>query len=346
MNKNIEHIFKYMSVYMSASLDIHSSFVLVMKRARPGHLSEILKKIELDMKSGKPLHESFAHLKRSKYIDEVCWSLVSTAEQSGSISASFMRVSEYISQRLKMRSSLAGALMYPVGMLLVSLSMVYFLISVVFPKIIPLFSSMNVQLPLTARSIMVTSKAISEYGIYGLSLAAIVCAACAYLFARDENFRRISQQFYVSLPYIGKIAKTKEHHRISLILGLLMHNGKTLHEAVTISAGASSMLPFRAALRNIAESLQAGRSMAEGLEKYGLFPQDWIDLVTVGESTGTLPKTFSDLSAVYSEKYKDDIQTLVRVSEPAALACSALAVLVVALAVIQPMYSLIQHINN
>lgn len=334
-----------MSVYMNASLDIHSSLHLVQKRIRNRKIQQVFEKVSADIQNGKPVREAFIHLKHEKHLDPVAWSMLLASEQSGNISHSCLYISDYIKEHIKMKSSLFGALVYPIGMMCASLSMVFFLITMVFPKIIPMFASMGVALPVTARAIVSLSHFISTWGIHMLISVLFLGVAALYLFFKNEYVRHRIQSLILRAPYIGRILKAKEYNRIALTLGLLMNNHKTLHEATELAMNASYLLPFRQSLGEIIAHLQIGQKMSDRLSSEKLFESEWPDLVSVGELTGTLPKTFSDISLIYSEKYKDGIANLIRISEPAALLCSAFVVLIVSLAVIQPMYSLIQHIN-
>lgn len=331
---------------MNAGIDMSASISMVSRRIKYKKVRMVLESVQHDISEGRSIKESFVHLARGGFIDSVVVSMLDTAENSGNISKTFMNISEYIKEHLKTKSSLIGALVYPVGMFLSSMTMIYFLLVFIFPKILPLFSSMNVSLPFSARIILDLSHFLNEWGIYLVCLGILVSCTVTYLYFRRDTFRHTVQIFTLKLPYIGSIIRSKEYSGISRSVGILMQNSKTLAESLYTTSESSKLLPFKRSLFNILVSIESGKKISEEFSNESIFDTEWVDLLSVGEVTGSLPKAFLDISVLYGEKYKDNIQTLVRVSEPLALICSAFVVLIVALAVIQPMYSLIQHMHG
>ena len=346
MNKEIQYIFKYISVYMNAGIDMSASISMVSRRIKHKKIRIVLDSVQQDISEGRSIKESFIYFSRGGFIDSVIVSILDTAENSGNISNTFMNISEYIKEHLKTKSSLIGALVYPVGMFLSSMTMIYFLIVFIFPKILPLFSSMNVNLPLSARIILGLSHFLNEWGMYLVCLGMLVLCTVSFLYLKKDSFRHIVQMLTLKLPYIGSILRSKEYSGISRSVGILMQNNKTLAESLYTTSESSKLLPFKRSIFNILISVESGKKVSEEFSNESIFDTEWVDLLSVGEVTGSLPKAFLDISTLYAEKYKDNIQTLVRVSEPLALVCSAFVVLIVALAVIQPMYSLIQHMHG
>lgn len=346
MNKEIQYIFKYLSVYTNVGVDIQEALGMVGRRIKHKNISSVLESVRRGITEGKSVKESFAHLSRGGFIDSVIESILDTAENSGDIPKSFMNISEYIKEHLKTKASLIGALIYPVGMFIASMTMIYFLIVMIFPKILPLFSSMNVTLPLSARIILGISNFLNSWGICLVLFSIIVSCTMSFLYLKKDVFKFFIQTFVLKLPYIGSIIRAKEYISISRSIGLLMQNHKTLAESLYTASESTKVLPFKGSLFNVLVSIESGKKVSDQFMSEDIFDDEWVDLLSVGEVTGSLPKAFSDISALYSERYKDNIQTLVRVSEPLALICSAFVVLIVALAVIQPMYSLIQHMHG
>ncbi len=346
MIKEQQEICKYISMYLYSGIDLDTSLELVIKRIRHKKLRKIWQNIRIDIQSGKTLRDSCIPLRDLKLFDSVEWSIFASAEFSGNLAETFTTIGRNIKDRLKLAASLFGILLYPVGMILASGGMIFFLLTVVFPKITPMFSSMNIQLPVTARVLLFSSNFLLKNMWQILTILSLIIISCVILYNRKENFRYAVHRAILSVPIYGRLIKYKIYDQISSAVYILMNNRKTLIESITTMRGTIKSLPFKVELADIVTNLEMGQSVPGLFQKSLLFDSEWFDLLTVGERTATLPKAFGDLALYYKEKNKEMIELIMRVSEPLALGASAFVVLIIALAVIGPMYSLIEHINT
>jgi type II secretory pathway component PulF len=366
MSKSLQYIFKYLSVYISASLDINSSIDLVCRRLKHKKLLKIFESVREKIRSGKSFKEAFSVLKDNRIIDGVTWSLISSAEYGGNIAGACQAISKHIEERAKTKSSLVGALAYPAGMFLASMCMTLFLITVAFPKITPLFKSMNAPIPTTTRYMLDLSYFISNWGMYAFVLLAGVALMLTHLYFKESAFKYKTQFVLLKVPVLSSILLYREYVNIASAIAILLKNHKTLEEAMDVAIEACSFAPVAAELRSILACVSSGQKISTAFDSAGksgaapvpalglgffsrrqsFFKEEWIDLISVGEITGSLPQSFSDVSSLYEIRYKDAIQILVRSSEPVALCCTAAVVLIIALSVITPMYSIIQQVQT
>lgn len=365
MNKPLLYAFKYLSVYISASMDINSSIDLICRRLKHKRLLKIFESIKENIRAGKSFKEAFAILKDNKVIDGVTWSLISSAEYGGNIAGACNAISRHIEERAKTRSSLFGALAYPAGMFLASVCMTLFLITVAFPKITPLFKSMNAPVPAMTQYMLSLSYFISNWGIYVFALVGFMFLALVRLYFREAAFKYNAQAFLLNVPILSSILLYREYVNAASSISVLLKNNKTLEEAIGVAVESCGFAPVAAELQSILTRVVSGQRISaafesgansERIQRSGIigflmrrgtyFRDEWTDLISVGEITGSLPQSFSDISALYEIRYKDAVQVLVRSSEPVALCCTAVVVLIIALSVITPMYSIIQQVQN
>ncbi len=159
-------------------------------------------------------------------------------------------------------------------------------------------------------------------------------------------FKYTIQRCVLHIPIVSKIFLYKEYSSVASSLEILLKNNITISESLHTTKEVCSFLPLTAQLSDIHKRIREGQKVSVSFEKESLFDSEWVDFITVGEMTGGLADSFKDICTLYQERYKDSVQLLVRLSEPTALFCTAVVVLIIALSVITPMYAIIQQVQN
>lgn len=346
MKSILQRTFKYLSIYVAASMDIASAIDMVSKRITHKKLRHLFRDIQNNIRAGKSIKDAFYILKKEKLLDSVSWAIFVSAERSGNTGDAFSAISKNMEYQSKNKMSLIGALAYPVGMFLASIGMTVFLVTVAFPKITPLFKSLNAPIPKMTSYILYISKCISEWGVFALLVSIPICFLVVYIYRTHTPFAYTVQVYLLYIPVISQIILYKEYTSIASSLKILLKNNTTLSDSLQIVIETCSFIPLRQQLLTINERIQLGQKISTSFEKEILFRAEWVDFVTVGEMTGGLSESFEDICTLYQERYKESVQLLVRLSEPIALFCTAVVVLVIALSVITPMYAIIQQVQQ
>jgi type IV pilus assembly protein PilC len=137
----------------------------------------------------------------------------------------------------------------------------------------------------------------------------------------------------------------REYYRISISLYSLLYSKVPLPEALSMCAESSSFVSFKESLKRIQLEIESGKKFSDSVIQESLFEQEWPHMCSVGEMTGSLPSIFHDLSLFYEKQFSERLILLARWTEPVSLFLSAVVILLVALSVLQPMYSIIQYIH-
>lgn len=346
MKNSLQHTFKYLAIYLGASLDIESAIELVCRRMKHKKMLVLFTSIKENIKQGKNTKDSFTILREKKLLDSVSWAIFTSSEKGGNIKDAFLAISQNIEERTKNKMSLVGALAYPVGMFSASLCMTIFLVTVAFPKITPLFKSMNAPIPTTTLYLLNFSNFVLDWGLYLLFILSALLFTTIYLYNKNPVFKYRFQSLMLRVPIFSKILLYREYSSIASSLEVLLKNNITLSDSLKVAGQVSTLEPLIFQLSRIYDRVQSGQKISNALEKETFFSDEWVDLVTVGEMTGRLADSFKDLAHLYQMRYKDTVQVLVRVSEPLALFGTAVVVLVIALSVITPMYAIIQQVQG
>ena len=342
MNRDTYSFFKYLSLYLTSSLDIVSAASLTHKRIRTKKLKSALTKIIASLESGVSTIDSFEILYTHKYIDSVIWTMLVSSYKAGMFDRACHMVAEYQKVKISMNKSFMSSLAYPIGVLMSSFLMIYFLITIIFPKILPLFNSLHMPLPFATKCIVFVSNILNSKLYFGICIFLVAIAITLIFFLRKTRY--VERYIFLNIP-CSYIFLPREYYRISGSLYSLLYSRVSLPEALTMCAESSPYFEFKNALHRVRTHVESGKKLSTSIEQEKYFEHEWIHMCSVGESTGSLPSIFHDLSIFYEKQCSERLMLLARWTEPLSLFLSAVVILLVALSVLQPMYSIIQYIH-
>ena len=302
--------------------------------------------MQQSIKDGKSLRTAFHGLYEKKIIDSVTWSLISIADNSGDVSSLFKSIAEYTKEKRESQYALFTSLMYPVGMISLSFCMVIVLITVIFPKMMPLFKSMNADIPFLTHMMIQVSELLVQYMYIIVGLVILTVTSCIYAIQTKRSVRKFFHQTLLTIPVISDILLFRILYSVSFTSALLMRSGRSITDICSILSDTSSYIPIQESLIQVGTDISEGKSVSSAFSRASYFNHEWNNLIHIGEHTGKLPEMFKDMSTIYKNKHMELSKIVSKLSEPIALLITGAVVLVVALSVVQPMYSILNVIQK
>jgi general secretion pathway protein F len=270
---------------------------------------------------------------------EIYRATIAASEQSGHLDAVLERLADYTDNRQQLRSRTTAALLYPVLLFIVCLTIVFFLLVSVVPKIVEVFRNSNAELPLLTQILIASSDFMRAYGLY----LVIAIAAAIILFVRSlriEANRRRWHHFLLRLPLIGKVVRAGNTARFARTLSTLTASTVPVLEALRISGEVVTNLPMRKAVDDAAVRVREGAAIGRSLGQSRLFPPMMIHLISSGETSGELD-TMLERAAVHQERELDSIlQAVVGLLGPVMILVMGGMVLLIVLAMLMPIFQL------
>jgi type IV pilus assembly protein PilC len=278
--------------------------------------------------------------------DKITASLVSVGENSGTLTQELARIAEHLDKARELRTKILTALLYPVILVAGTLGVTVYMLFVLIPQLLPLFESLDVDLPFATKVVIAISEVLTSHGL--LILVGSVAAVVAFvLLLRLARFRFAMERAILATPFIGDMYLKVQVAQFARIIGTLLAAGLTIVEAMAIAADSTPNLVYQAALREIAAEIQEGRSVSSYLAKHSaLFPPFITQMIGVGEETGTLDDTFLFV-AEFAEREVDDMtKVLATTLEPLLMIVMGGIVGFIAIAVITPIYRLTEGLTR
>jgi type II secretory pathway component PulF len=272
--------------------------------------------------------------------------LIRVGETSGTLSENFRYLAEELEKKGELQSKIRGAMAYPIIILFATLGITGLLSFFIFPKILPVLTSLNTELPLSTRMFIAASTFLFNYGVWMLLLMVAIVVAFFFLL-RVRRFKLAWHSIILKIPYVGRLSTEINIIGLSRTLNLLLHGGVKIVEALDITADTLSNLVYQDEVRRIAESVRRGEPMSRSMiNNPRLFPSTYSQMSSVGENTGKLDETMVFLANFYESELDNSTKSMSNVLEPALLLVMGGVVMFVALAIITPIYSVTQKLGR
>jgi type IV pilus assembly protein PilC len=282
--------------------------------------------------------------KHPKVFPPIFVSMVHAGEQSGTLAEALKAVGTQLDRAYALERRIKGALIYPAVILFAMVLIGVLMFLFVVPTLMNTFAELNVELPLPTRIVLGISNIIQHQGLWVL-LGIIVVSVCASWWARQPRGKSFVHSFLLKLPIIGLLVQEVNTARTSRTLSSLLNAGVNVLESVTITADVIQNVHFRAVLVKASEAIKKGRPMSDVFaENLKLYPVFFSEMMSVGEETGKTSEMLLGVARYYEEDVEQKTKDMSTVIEPFLMIIIAAAVGFFAIAMISPMYSLVNAI--
>jgi type IV pilus assembly protein PilC len=304
----------------------------------------ILRSIGADLENGSPLARALARFPRTFSGFEVA--IVRMGEASGMLSSNLEYLAEELRKADMLRKKLLGSLAYPAVIAIATLLITGFLTLYLFPRIMPVFLSLRIELPITTRAVIALSSFLMHWGVWlALAFAGMVLALTIGI-RRNTGVRMRCASLALATPLIGPLLKSYHLATALRTLGRLLGSGMPLSEAAALTARAVQHPLYQRAYENLESVIARGERISQSLGRTPtLFPAIVVQMIAVGERSGTLSDTLLYLAELYETEVDDRTRILSTLMEPALMILMGIVVGFIAVSIIAPIYGITDHLH-
>jgi type II secretory pathway component PulF len=338
-------------MYLSASLSLSESLILVEEQSENRVVKKTIAHWREVIENGQTLESAFS-LSDVESIGVLKMSAMSIqsagiGERSASLSNSLKSASVQIEKNLETRKKVFGAMAYPLTILIGTSGLVLGLVLFVFPRVIPLFESLDVKLPFATRVLIFFHAVITQYWVY-IVLTTIVLImltfGCLKYFIR---LRRLVETLIVRLPVVGVVIRTKNVSLIFDSLHTLIKGGEQLSDSLIFVSKIIPFYEYQRVLEILADEVTNGRHISDYIRsEKKIFPAHVFGIMSAGERTGNLEQSLMDVANVTRGDLDDRLKILTSIIEPALMVMMSLIIGFVALSIILPIYGITSHFQG
>jgi len=329
-----------LAALVRAGIPILQAISMLRKRAASSRLRAVLGDVEEQIRGGAALSHAFAS--QGKIFPRIYTASILAGERSGALDEVLSRYVTYMRRNVALRRKIRGALAYPMFLLLASAGMVTFLTIYVVPRMSELFTGFGNELPVVTQIVVGISRWMSS-NIFWFAPLVIGGAVVLFLWSRTPNGKLAISKLILKIPLAGSLAVQMSVAQATRSLATLLAGGITLVESWEIASESITNLELRRRSSSILPMIREGRSFTESLETAGWMPLLAIDMIGIGERSGSLREMLDEVAVFYDAESEVRLEQLTTTLEPAILVVMGGVVVTILLAIYLP---IIQSISN
>ncbi len=340
--EDIANFCRELAIMLEVGIPLLKSLELISRRTRKPGLKKALEDVVRQVSEGKPL--SVACSDHTNIFPSLFINIVRVGEAGGILDNSLKRLEEIFMKQLSIRRKVRGAMLYPI----IALSLAMLVLLVIFIMVVPqfeiLYQANEVQLPaITAFTIALGNFLGSWWVLILLIIAAGIVGL--KLFMKNPVFKRSMDKLRLNIPFIGKVYRDIIIAQLSRTFESLMKSGIPLLDSLKILKETALNYYYGREFDRVAKNVEQGGKMVEVLENSNLFPPVVVDMLSIGEETGSIETVLTKLSDYYEDKVDSQLATLSSIIEPLLIILIGGIVLFVAVSFLLPYWNLVNVIG-
>ena len=336
--KDIALVTRQIATMLMAGVPLIQSIEMIGSGSSNKSVSKLMETIADEVKAGQPLSQALR--RHPRYFDDLYCDLVASGEQSGALDKIFDRVAIYKEKSEALKSKIKKAMFYPIAVLVIALIVTSILLIFVVPQFQDIFAGFGAELPAFTLFVIGISEFMQEY--WWMMLIVIVAFGWAFKEAhlKSLKLRDATDRAILKLPVIGMILNKAAVARYARTLSTTFAAGVPLVDALDSAAGASGNAVYRYAILDIKAEVSSGNQMNWAMRNSKIFPDMVIQMVAIGEESGSLDGMLGKVATIYEQEVDDAVDGLSSLLEPMIMAVLGVLVGGLIIAMYLPIFQL------
>ena len=328
-----------LSALLRAGIPVLQAIGLLKTRAGSANLRAVLTDVEEKIRNGVPLSEAF---EAQGLFPRIYTASLLAGEKSGALDDVLARFVTYLRRSVAVSRKLRGALAYPAFLLLAAVIMVAFLTLYIVPRMSDLFKSLaaNRTLPTVTLAVLWISNAIVN-NILWLGPLLIVVGLAVFAWLRTDSGKLVLHKVLLKIPIAGQLIRNMATAQLTRSMSTLLSGGITVPDSWDISSQSINNLELRRRSQNVLPMIREGRSFTESLEMANWIPPLGLDMIGIGEKSGSLREMLDEVASFYDAEAEVRLEQFTTLLEPMILLVMAAIVVTILLAIYLPIIQMI-----
>ena len=336
--------FRQMSVMLKSGVPLSQALELLAENMTNKKFGSNIFDVSKRLGSGEELSSSLGNYPR--IFSPIMIGLIEAGEAGGILSEVLERLASLVESQSKIKGQITGALIYPVAILVLAVTISLALLIFIVPTFDDMFKSMGAELPGLTSFMLVLSRIVTSLGF--VIAAPITLFIGFYLFNitySTQSGRKFIDGLILKIPLFGDLILKSELASMSDTLSTLINSGISIVEAIERCINASSNEIIKIALRRSISLVTQGQELSTSLETAKVIPRLLISMIKIGEETGALSFMLENLANFYKREVEEAVTVLTKAMEPAVIFVVAAIVGTIVISLYLPMFSLINEMG-
>ena len=296
---------RQLATMLTAGIPMVQAFEIIGVGHDKPAMQKLVLTIKQDIETGNSLNQALA--KHPLHFDDLFVNLVEAGEHAGALEAVLDKVATYKEKTEALKKKIKKALFYPAAVLAVAIIVTVVLLLFVIPQFEKLFLGFGADLPAFTRMVINMSKFMQSRGWVLLVVVVVGAFTFGYFYKRSRPLRQFIDKMALQIPVIGPILRKASIARFARTLATMFAAGVPLVEAMKSVAGATGNIVYQDAVLTMRDEIATGMRMQRAMENTGLFPNMVVQMIAVGEESGSL----DEMATKVADFYEDDVDAAV-----------------------------------
>ena len=329
---------RQLATMLTAGIPLVQSFEIIGNGHDKPAMQKLVLAVKSDIEGGTSLHEALA--KQPLYFDDLYVNLVEAGEQAGALESLLDKIATYKEKTEALKKKIKKALFYPAAVLVVAVIVTLILLIFVIPQFETLFKGFGADLPAFTQMVIGMSRFVQDQGWW----MAIVTGGAIYAFLeakkRSRALREAIDRLSLKLPIVGPILTKAAIARYARTLSTMFSAGVPLVEALQSVAGATGNIVYEQAVLRMKDEVATGQRLQRAMENTGLFPNMVVQMIAVGEESGSLDEMSGKVATFYEQDVDNAVDSMSSLLEPLIMAILGVLVGGLVIAMYLPIFKL------
>ena len=337
-SKELAVFTRQFSVMIDAGLPLVQCLEILSSQQENKAFARMLSGVRGTVEGGSSLANALRQ--HPKAFDDLYTNMVEAGESGGILDTILQRLSTYIEKAVKLKRSVQSAMIYPVAVVVIAAGVVTLLLWKVVPIFTTLFAGLGVSLPLPTRIVIALSHFVASFGPLLIVLIFLLGVGLRWYYGTPSG-RMVIDSLILKIPVLGPVMRKISVARFSRTLGTLITSGVPMLEAMDITSRTSGNAVVEKAIAQVRKAIEGGRTIVDPLRETGVFPNMVVQMIGVGEHTGSLDSMLQKVADFYEDEVDAAVGDLLTALEPMIILFLGVVVGGVVISMYMPLFSLI-----
>lgn len=305
---------RQLATMLAAGVPLVQSFDIIGKGHDNASMSELLLSIKADVEGGDTLAQALN--RKPLYFDALFCNLVEAGEHAGVLETLLDKIATYKEKTESIKKKVKKALTYPIAVLVVAFIVTAILLIFVVPVFEDLFKGFGADLPAFTQFVIELSAWVQEWWWAVVGVIVIAAYTFNYFKKRSKAFNHFLDKTLLKIPVVGMILEKSAIARFARTLSTMSAAGVPLVEALVSVAGACGNILFYEAVMKVRDDVSTGQQLKFALETTGMFPNMVVQMVAIGEESGSIDAMLDKVADFYEEEVDNLVDNLSSLMEP------------------------------
>lgn len=336
-SKDLVVFSRQLATLVSAGVPIVQGLNLLTEQIQSPVFKKIIGAVRSDIESGIAIADAMK--KHPKAFSELYVSMIRAGETGGVLDSILERLSVYLEAAEELKGKVKGAMVYPIVISGVAMSVTLFLLVAVIPTFKTVFASFGSGLPLPTQVLLTISDFLRDHFLW-LLLVPIGAGVGLGQWRKTEKGRRVIDRLLIRIPVFGDLLKKVAVAKFTRTLGTLIKSGVPILQALDTVAKTAGNRVVEEAIMKCRESIREGEKIADPLKQSGIFPAMVIQMISVGEETGNLETMLNKIADFYDQEVDTAVKAMTSLIEPVIICVMGVVIGAIVICMFLPIFQM------